>query len=70
MIAFRKFDNSCYADGSVVLVFNAKNKLCYFSEDPKTERRIPIIEEPYEEAYKIVEKNSNLKNTHSTETKL
>ncbi len=50
MLAYRKGDDSCYADGSVVLSFQAKNNLCYFSEDPKTERSEIIIREPYEKA--------------------
>lgn len=53
-IAFRKNDNSCYSDGSVVYVSNIKSKLYYAAEDPKTEQRTTISEEPYEEAMKLV----------------
>ena len=53
-IAFHKKDNSCYSDGSVVYVSHIKNKLFYYSEKPKTEDLILIMEEPYEQAYKII----------------
>ncbi len=53
-IAFRKNDNSCYTDGSVVYVFQVKNIIRYFSEDPLSNNRILLKEEPYEEALKIV----------------
>lgn len=56
-VAFQKKDNSCYTDGSVVLVFLGKNnKLLYRAEDPKTGQLVGIYEEPYEEALKIVQR--------------
>ncbi len=58
-VAFRKEDNSCYTDGSVVLVFLARNKLFYKTEDPKTENRIDLYDEPYIDALKIVNSKSS-----------
>ncbi len=58
-IAFQKKDNSCYTDGSVVYVSHIKNKLFYDKEDPKTGKLVDIMEEPYEEALKIVNKSSS-----------
>lgn len=64
-LAFRKRDDSCYTDGSVVLTLIGKGKLLYCREDPKTGKLEDIMEEPYEEALKIVfgdafERSSNL----------
>ncbi len=53
-VAFRKPDNSCYSDGSVVLVFQACDKLLYSAEDPKTGKLVDLLEESYEEALKKV----------------
>jgi hypothetical protein len=53
-VAFRKEDNSRYADGSVAYVSLIKNKLFYDKEDPKTGQLVDIMEEPYEEALKTV----------------
>jgi hypothetical protein len=53
-ISFRKEDDSCYTDGSVVYVSHIKNYLSYDKEDPKTGQLVEIMKEPYEEALKIV----------------
>ena len=53
-LSFQKADDSNYTDGSVVHAFHAKDKLFYSSEDPKTGKLVRILEEPYEEAKKIV----------------
>jgi len=58
-ISFRKEDGSCYKDGSVAYVSHIKNKLFYDKEDPKTGELIEIMEEPYEEALKIVNSKSS-----------
>lgn len=58
MISFQKRDNTHYTDGSVALVFQVKNTIFYDREDPLTERLETILEEPYEEASKIVKKTS------------
>ena len=60
-IAFRKPDNSCYSDGSVVHVFQVKNKIYYRAEDPKSHNRYSLAEEFYDDAKaKITAKSKNL----------
>ena len=56
-LSFQKADDSNYTDGSVVHAFHAKDKLFYSCEDPKTGKLVRILEEPYEEAKKIVNSN-------------
>ncbi len=58
-IAFHKEDNSRYTDKSVSFIFLSHDKLFYSSEDPKTGKLVDIMEEPYEEALKIVNKSSS-----------
>ena len=53
-IAFHKEDNSRYTDKSVSFIFLSRDKLFYSSEDPNTGKLIDILEEPYEEALRIV----------------
>ena len=53
MIAFEKSENTYYTDGSVVLVFQARNKL-FYDQANKDEELVDLYEEPYEEAYRIV----------------
>lgn len=62
-LSFRKKDNSCYRDGSVVHVLHVKNKIHYFSEDALTQSRILLKDEPYEEAVKVLEAPSSKKGT-------
>ncbi len=53
-VSFRQKDDSCYKDGSVVHVFQTKNKVFYYAEDPLSGKRVLLLEEPYEEARKLV----------------
>ena len=53
-VAFRKEDASSRIDGSVVYAFLARGNLIYCAKDPKNEQLIDILEEPYEDALKIV----------------
>lgn len=57
-ISFRNKNNTYHCDGGVDLVFHAKNKIYYRSEDPSTEQFFSLAEEPYEEALKIVQQNT------------
>ena len=57
MIAFENSNNVRYSDGSVALIFPARNKLFYYKSD-KDEELLDLHEEPYEEAYRIVMKTS------------
>jgi hypothetical protein len=66
-ISYRKLDDSCHKDGSVVLVLNSKNRLHYFRENALTGRFTPLLDEPYEEARQIVEENSKMKIIHQCE---
>ncbi|MEI6241849.1 MAG: hypothetical protein WCP39_00395 [Chlamydiota bacterium] len=56
-IAFRKNDNSAYDDSSVVHVFQVKNRIFYYAEEPNSGTRRILLEESYEEAVKIVKEN-------------
>ncbi len=58
-ISFRKNDDSCYSDGSVVLVFLARDKIFYRAEDSKTGKRFDLHEESYADALKIVNGKSS-----------
>lgn len=53
--SFQKNDGTDYTDGSVVYVHQARGKLFYKAEDPKTGELTRLLEEPYEEALKIVQ---------------
>ncbi len=55
-IAFQKKDGNYYTDGSIAYVSHIKNRLFYDAEDSKTGQLIEILEEPYEEALKIVQR--------------
>jgi len=50
-ISFEKPNGASYADGSVVYVFQVRNKIIYDREDPIWDRLVTIQEEPYEEAF-------------------
>ncbi|MEI6241850.1 MAG: hypothetical protein WCP39_00400 [Chlamydiota bacterium] len=56
-ISFGKKDNSPLTDGSVVFVFQARDKIYYNKAEPVTESLLDLYEEPYEEAVKIVKEN-------------
>lgn len=58
-ISFRKPDNTLYSDGSVGFVYQVNNKIFYRAESEGSPKLIPIMEEPYEEALKIVQSSSN-----------
>ena len=53
-LSFRKEDDSRYLDNSVALVCIGKGQLIYSAENPKTHLLDTILEEPYEDAKKIV----------------
>ncbi len=55
-IAFQKKDGTYYGGESIVYVSHIKNKLFYDIEDPKTKKLVDILEEPYEDALKIVQR--------------
>jgi len=56
-ISFNKPDNSRYTDGSVAYLSVLNGKIFYRSEDPKTENLVDLMNEPYEEALKLVKNN-------------
>ncbi len=56
-LSFRKDDDSRHLDNSVAHVCLGKGKLFYSAENPKTHLLDTILEEPYEEAKKIVSLN-------------
>jgi len=47
------------ADGSVVLVFQVKGNLYFFSEDSQTKKLETLLEEPYEKSLEIVRNKNN-----------
>ena len=54
MISFHKANGKDQTDG-VALVFQARNKLFFRKYDPITDKYYALLEEPYEEALKIVQ---------------
>ncbi|MFI5334717.1 MAG: hypothetical protein ACHQT8_06120 [Chlamydiales bacterium] len=55
-IAFCKDDNSRYDDGSVAHVFQSRNRLMYTAQERATAKRVLLLEEPYEEALRLIKK--------------
>lgn len=53
-VSFHKRDGSSYTDGSVAQVFQVKNRIFYSGAYPETEDYYDLLEEPYEDALKLV----------------
>lgn len=53
-ISFKRPDNKLYKDGSVAYVFQVKNTIFYNADKEDAPELIDLMEEPYEEALKIV----------------
>jgi hypothetical protein len=56
-ISFNKPDNTWYSDGSVAVVFQARDKLFFRQAQPITQDLLPLHEELYETALKIVQES-------------
>ncbi len=54
-VSFHKRNGDYYTDGSVAYVSQIRNKIGYCAADPKTEKFIDLLEEPYEDALKLVQ---------------
>ena len=57
-VSFHKPNSSVYTDGSVAYVLQVRGRIVYCAADPKTEDYYDLHEEPYEEALKLVKKES------------
>ncbi|MBS0629927.1 MAG: hypothetical protein JSS30_06895 [Verrucomicrobia bacterium] len=57
-IAFQKSNNRPYTDGSVALVFQVRNRIYYNADSETSPTLISLMDEPYDEALKIVNENS------------
>ncbi len=53
-VSFHKRNGDYYTDGSVAYVSHILNQISYCAADPKTQDFIDLLEEPYEDAVKLV----------------
>jgi len=57
-ISFKQPNHCQYTDGSVAYVFQVKNRIYYEADSETSPSLISIMDEPYEEALKIVNESS------------